>query len=128
MVVGWAPRWTGQTEWTSLLTLGGAVGLILPSEGHQNLLEILCDLLRGLKYWFAIFGGHSTFGLEAIFGFTLFLKLLCQKGIVTADFWSIVFTRFVPLDFATFTCGSVLGTAVDLKQSLNDLLAVGWLY
>jgi hypothetical protein len=25
MVVGWAPRWTGQTEWTSLLTLGGHV-------------------------------------------------------------------------------------------------------
>jgi hypothetical protein len=22
MVVGWAPWWTGQTEWTSLLTVG----------------------------------------------------------------------------------------------------------
>jgi hypothetical protein len=27
MVVGWAPRWTGQTERTSLLTLGGALPL-----------------------------------------------------------------------------------------------------
>jgi len=27
MVVGWAPRWTGQTERTSLLTLGGSLAL-----------------------------------------------------------------------------------------------------
>ena len=28
MVVGWAPRWTGQTEGMSLLTLGG--------QGHRG--------------------------------------------------------------------------------------------
>jgi hypothetical protein len=86
----------------------------VPPEGHKDLGDILCDQQIAFKDWFAISGWHCSFGLQSLLGITLFLELLCEKGIVTADFRSIVFARFVPGNFATFG-----GCSVDFLNPLE---------